>query len=109
MPLMLDLKSTLRLHTWMLTTITAVVLLLLGLSLRQAHAQQSTFTDANGNYAGSAFRYPSSTTFTDSNGSFAGTAIPHGNSTSFYDRSGRYTGSATRQGTASNPLTGGKR
>ena len=59
---------------------------------------------ANGNYAGSAFRYPESTTFVDRNGSFAGTAIPHSGSTSFYDKSGRYTGSVTTQGTASNPL-----
>ena len=69
-----------------------------------AHGQQSNFTDSNGNYAGSAFRYPESTTFVDRNGSFAGTAIPHSGSTSFYDKSGRYTGSVTTQGTASNPL-----
>jgi len=62
-----------------------------------AHGQQSNFTDANGNYAGSAFRYRESTRFVDRNGSFAGTAIPHSGSTSLYDKSGRYAGSVTTQ------------
>jgi hypothetical protein len=42
-------------------------------------------------------------------GQFQGSSIMHGNTTTFYDRSGHYTGSVTPQGTASNPLTGGRR
>jgi len=46
-------------------------------------------------------------TFTDRNGNFAGSSIAHGNKTDFYDARGFYQGSATRQSTStSHPLTG---
>lgn len=81
-----DVKSTLRLHSWMLATNTALVLLLLGLALRPAHSQQAQ------------------STFTDRSGHFAGSSITHGPKTDFYDARGRYQGTTTQQGTPSNPL-----
>jgi hypothetical protein len=43
-------------------------------------------------------------TFTDRNGHFAGSSTTHGPKTDFYDARGRYQGTTTQQGTPSNPL-----
>jgi len=45
-------------------------------------------------------------TFTDRNGNFAGSSVTRGNTTTFTDRNGLYQGTVTRQGTPSNPLKG---
>jgi len=62
-----------------------------------AQAQQSTFTDRNGNYAGSATTRGNASTFTNSSGQFSGSAITHGNRTDYFDARGRYQGSTTRR------------
>jgi hypothetical protein len=62
-----------------------------------AEAQQSTFTDANGRYSGSATTRGNSTSFTDQRGNFAGSAITRDGKVDHYDRNGRYQGTSTRQ------------
>jgi len=71
-------------------------LVLTTIAVTSVHAQQSNFTDANGRYAGSAFRHGNATTYTNSSGQFSGSAITRGKTTTFYDARGRYRGSATR-------------
>jgi hypothetical protein len=82
-----------------LRTITSafVLLALLGTA---AEAQQRTFYDSNGRYAGQSSTYNGgrNSSFTDSNGRFAGSATRNSDgTTTFYDRNGRYAGSSSRR------------
>jgi hypothetical protein len=88
----------LRLHTWILTTITAVVLLLLGLSLHRANAEEQTrFYDSRGNSIGTAApQGAGSVRYFDSRGNSLGTTTTTpGGTTTFYDSRGSVTGHAS--------------
>ena len=63
-----------------------------------AHAQQRSYYNERGSFAGSSVTRGNSSSFYNGAGSFAGSAIRHGNSTSFYDGRGRYTGSSVNTG-----------
>ena len=82
-----------------LRTITSAFALLAFLGTA-ASAQQRTFYDSNGRYAGQSSTYNSgrSTSFTDSQGRFAGSATRNSDgTTTYYDSRGRYAGSSSRR------------
>lgn len=74
---------------------TAITITALALTV-PAQAQQSTFTDQRGNFAGSSVTRGNSTSFTDQRGNFAGSSITRGSRTDFFDAHGKYTGTTTR-------------
>jgi hypothetical protein len=62
-----------------------------------SQAQQRSYYDRRGSFAGSASQHGNLTSAYDRNGHFAGSAIRNSDgTTSFYDRNGRFTGSARR-------------
>jgi hypothetical protein len=78
----------------------ALALALLAATVASVSAQQRTFYDSNGRYAGQASTYNGgrNSSFTDSNGRFAGSATRNSDgTTTFYDRNGRYAGSSSRR------------
>jgi hypothetical protein len=82
-----------------LRTITSAFALLTLLGTA-ASAQQRTFYDANGRYAGQSSTYNGgrNSSFTDANGRFAGSATRNSDgTTTFYDRNGRFAGSSSRR------------
>lgn len=60
-----------------------------------AMAEQRSFYDARGNYAGSSISRNGYSTFTNARGSYVGSSVTHGNSTTVYDARGNRTGSST--------------
>jgi len=76
-----------KIMTWLMMLamlLVGAIIFAAGMLVHQANAQQATFTDRDGRFAGS--------------------SITRGPKTDFYDARGRYQGTATQQGTASNPL-----
>jgi len=68
---------------------------LLALMTSTARAEQTTFYDQQGRFAGSAIRTSKhGTSFYGPGGSYQGSAVRNGNVTSFYDRNGSLTGAA---------------
>ena len=100
-------RKELKRMPWLLLALAIALLLLVGVVF--ASAQQVNVYDQYGHLKGTSRTHGDSTTFTDEYGHLKGTSTTHGDSTMFYDQYGHYEGSARRQGTPSNPLTGGRR
>jgi cell division protein FtsI/penicillin-binding protein 2 len=65
-------------------------------AVRAEPSTSRSYYDQRGSFAGSSVTRGNQTTFTDRNGRFDGTAIKNSDgTTSFYDKSGRFTGSST--------------
>jgi hypothetical protein len=70
------------------------------LAVTAASAQQRTFYDSNGRFAGESSTYNGgrNTSFSDSQGRFAGSATRNSDgTTTYYDSRGRYAGSSSRR------------
>jgi hypothetical protein len=60
-----------------------------------AKAEERSYYDRNGSFAGSSVSGGNKSSYTDRNGSFAGSAVRNSNgTTSVYDRNGHFTGSS---------------
>jgi len=70
---------------------------LLVLSCATAHAQSTTFKNANGQITGRSVTNNAGTQFYDASGRNTGRSTTNNAGTTFYDASGRQTGSARRR------------
>jgi hypothetical protein len=90
-----------RLSTqYLVASVLVVSVLIVGLWFAVAHAQQlQTYYDRDGHYAGQSSTYNGgrNTSYTDRNGRFDGSAV-HNNdgTTTYYDRNGHFVGAASR-------------
>jgi hypothetical protein len=87
-------------HKRLRTITSASALLALLGTCAAASAQQRTFYDANGRFAGQSSTYNTgrSTSFSDARGQFAGSATRNSDgTTTYYDRNGRFAGSSSRR------------
>ena len=83
-----------------LRTITSAFALLTLLGTAASAQQQRTYFDSNGRYAGQASTYNQgrNSSFTDLQGRFAGSATRNSDgTTTYYDRNGRFAGSSSRR------------
>lgn len=88
-----DRGREVRYITSMRALVTAAALAVLASA---AHAEQRSFYDRNGRFAGSSVERGNSTSVYDRSGRFDGSIIRNSNGTSsYYDGRGRFTGSST--------------
>jgi hypothetical protein len=89
-----------KLDIMIVAFVLALMMILLGVTLVSAEDTTRSYFDRNGSFAGSSNTHSGGrdTTFTDRDGKFSGSAIRNSDgTTSFYDRSGRFTGTNTNQ------------